>query len=94
MKHCQTAFDNIFPELINCDKPEDRLPKHLREPGKDLAGVSEATHAKRSCGDKVGGCWSQALRVLTIYQSLPSNYIIIKFLKFKLFFHPKDIFSF
>ena len=55
MKHCQTAFDNIFPELINCDKPEDRLPKHLREPGKDLAGVSEATHAKRSCGDKVGG---------------------------------------
>jgi len=23
MKHCQTAFDNIFPELIKCDKPED-----------------------------------------------------------------------
>lgn len=55
MKHCQTAFDNIFPELIKCDKPEDTDSPNTQEgQARDLAGGSEATHANNPGVTKLG----------------------------------------
>lgn len=64
MKHCQTASDNIFPELIKRGKPEDTDSPGTREGQAETWLLTVKPSWKRSWGDKVGGCWGQALRVL------------------------------
>lgn len=93
MKHCQRAFDSVFPELIN-GKTEDTDSPGTRE-GQDGTWLVTVTPSlQTSWGDKGGGAAEvRPSESSLICQTLPSNYIISKLLKFKLFFPPKTFFS-
>lgn len=96
MKHCQTAFDSIFPELIKRGKTEDTdSPSTCLGQAETWLVTVKPSLQRGSCGDEGSGATEvRSSGSSTICPTLLSNYTTIRLFECKLFFHPKDIFFF